>query len=1850
MPHDQDLKDPRTAHPQMQLRGVRQNNLKGFDVDLPLGELIVVTGVSGCGKSSLAFDTIYAEGQRRYCETFSPYARQFLDRMDRPRAERIDGIPPAIAIDQTNPVAGSRSTVGTLTELNDHLKLLFARAGCLFCRGCGRPVRRDTPDGIWDELMDLTGGTGPRALIGFRVPVPDRVGLEALKALLAQQGYIRTLDEGPDSVTVIQDRLRLTTEGRGRGVEALEIALDRGHGRVQVHPLATDGTPATPWRFSTDLHCPDCDIAYRDPSPNSFSFNSPVGACETCRGFGRTIGIDWDQVIPDPAKSLIEGAIRPFQSDSYGESQEDLMGFAHRRGIPTDVPWRDLTDADRAWVIEGEGAWDTGVWYGVRRFFQWLEGRAYKMHIRVLLSRYRAYDTCPSCAGARLKDEALDWRLGAVAEADAALDPARRFRHQRVTADHQAWAALPGLNIHDLMGLPIERCRDFFEALTLPPGLNQALDLLLTGVRARLRYLCEVGVGYLTLDRQSRTLSGGEVQRINLTTALGTALVNTLFVLDEPSIGLHPRDMDRIVAVLHRLRDAGNSLLVVEHDPQIMLAADRIIDLGPGPGEHGGDLVFQGTPAELLAAPGSLTGDYLSGRRAVAQPREPRPPLPDEPVLRLLGATEHNLTGVDLEVPLRRLVVVTGVSGSGKSTLIRDCLYLALARAKGHPEGLPGAHAALLGADLISDALLVDQSPIGRTSRSNPASIVGALDPLRKALAATPLARERGYTAGTFSFNSGDGRCPTCGGSGFEHLEMQFLADVYLRCPDCDGRRYRAPVLEVTLDPQGDGRPLSIADCLDLTVTQACERFAGHREVLRALEPLQAVGLGYVRLGQPVPSLSGGEAQRLKLAGHLARSTRPGRKGSRAGGLLFVLDEPTTGLHFDDIATLVRIFRRLLDQGHSLLVIEHNVDLICAADWVIDLGPEGGDGGGQVLCTGTPAQVADHAGSHTGRALRDLAANLVRAMESAGSYRPDTAPVPPAVIDIRHAREHNLQDLSLTIPHGQLTVVTGVSGSGKSSLAFDVLFNEGQRRFLESMNAYARQFVQPAARADVDAIFGIPPTVAIEQRTSRGGFKSTVGTLAEIHPYLRLLYVRLGTQYCPDCDLPIRPQEPDAILDQILRGFVGRRVALLAPLVVGRKGIYPELALWARSRGFATLRVDGAPTPTDPWPLLDRYREHDIDLPVGDLRVSPKAEAELRALLRVALGHGKGQVRVAEIRGGGWGEDATYSTRRACPGCGRGFPEPDPRLFSYNSKHGWCPSCLGTGARLPGFDPEQSGEEERWLADPAGSEPLPCPSCRGLRLRREALAVRFHDRSIADLSALTLDQATEALTGLDLDPREAAVAGDLLAEVGSRLGFLRRVGLGYLTLDRAAPTLSGGEAQRIRLAAQLGSNLQGVCYVLDEPSIGLHPRDNDRLLDTLSALQAKGNTLVVVEHDEATIRRAQHVIDLGPGAGVQGGRIVAQGTAEELAANPDSVTGRYLALGSDLGRRAPRSPARVRHLGIEGARLHNLDGVNLRLPLARLVCITGVSGSGKSTLIREVLVPSLRRRLAGEAGLAGCRALSGWQALTRVLEVDQAPIGKTPRSCPATYIGFWDPIRRLYAATSEARIQGWGARRFSFNTAGGRCEACEGQGVQRLEMSFLPDVKVPCDTCGGARFNRETLGVRFKGLDIAQTLRLSVDEAAPHFAAHPAIHQPLALLQELGLGYLSLGQPSPTLSGGEAQRIKLITELAKARTRADGVTDRPTLYVLDEPTVGLHMADVERLIGALHRLVDAGHSVLVIEHNLDLMAAADWIIDLGPEGGAAGGRIVAEGTPARVAAAGDLPTAFALRRHLAGHL
>ncbi|WP_300716897.1 excinuclease ABC subunit UvrA [Hydrogenophaga sp.] len=1952
----------------IRIRGARQHNLKNIDLDIRTGELTVVTGPSGSGKSSLVFDTLFAEGQRRYVETFSAYARQFLDRMDKPAVDRVEGVPPAIAIDQTNPVRSSRSTVGTMTELNDHLKLLFARGAELFDRDTAALVRHDSPESIYLELKQRAGERGdPRLVVTFPVELPASTTPEEIEQWLSASGYTRVqaervvqraapaVDEKAKTkgkakaapmeaikvLDVVADRFRIGTTEPARVMEAIEVGLKRGGGKLMVYALKLESDPqlgaqvggaAEPdiWRFSTGLHCPESDIRYSEPTPSMFSFNSAVGACEACRGFGRVIGVDYGLVIPNDKLTLRAGAIKVFQTPAWKEAQDDMMRHAEAAGIPRDTPWAKLTDEQKHWVKAGSPQWNgkwNQHWYGVDRFFEYLESKAYKMHIRVLLSKYRSYTECPSCGGARLKLESLLWRLGTKAQADAVLKPAKRYLPLGVKWSRAQVEALPGLCLHDLMLLPLDKLRTFFASLAPSvaqvPGIAhggkepstgqaQALKLLLDEINTRIRYLCEVGIGYLTLDRQSRTLSGGEVQRINLTTALGTSLVNTLFVLDEPSIGLHPRDMARINDAMLRLRDAGNTLVVVEHDPAVMLAADRLIDMGPGPGERGGQIVFDGTP-EAIRSADTLTGAYLGARKTIGMGFK-RAVTDSTPRLILEGAREHNLKDVSVEFPLQRLVVVTGVSGSGKSSLIQDVLAPALLRHFGKSTDTPGAFERLLGAEQLGEVVFVDQSPIGKTARSNPVSYVGAWDAIRALFADAPLSRQRSYTPAKFSFNSGDGRCPTCGGSGFEHVEMQFLSDVYLRCPDCDGKRYRPEILEVRIE-RGE-RSLNVADVLDLTVSEAAELFKADREVIRVLQPIVDVGLEYVKLGQPVPTLSGGEAQRLKLAGFLAeaaKSASASRQPLSRKGTLFLFDEPTTGLHFDDIAKLMRSLRKLLDAGHSLVVIEHNLDVIRSADWLIDLGPEGGDAGGLVVAEGPPEQVREHASSHTAKALREYALSMgeVHAVREgrAADYLGQSSGLAAAArrsdqhgnaIRIVNAKEHNLKNLSVNIPRGQFNVISGVSGSGKSTLAFDILFNEGQRRYLESLNAYARSIVQPAGRPEVDAVYGIPPTVAIEQRLSRGGRKSTVGTTTEVWHFLRLLYVKLGTQHCVHDGAAVMPQSADSIAAAILKRYAGQHIGLLAPLVVNRKGVYTELADWARPRGHTHLRVDGEFLPTTGFPRIDRFKEHTIELPVADFVVSADNEAQLRSQLTKALEIGKGVVHVLHPLDGlaraleegastrELGQLEVFSTTRACPVCATSYPELDPRLFSYNSKHGWCPDCVGTGLKLSRDqrsvlddsvrDDKERGREQSF-AEPEVDDLVDevCPTCEGTRLNAQARAVKFSGVGITDVARLSVREVRLWVQGLMKDAvmskRETGIARDLLPEIESRLAFLEEVGLNYLTLDRGAPTLSGGEAQRIRLAAQLGSNLQGVCYVLDEPTIGLHARDNAILLNALHKLGDMGNTLVVVEHDEDTIRRADHIIDIGPSAGKRGGRVVAQGSVDDLSANPESVTGRYLlhamkhplqarrpvlpltpAL-SPEGRGSAKPPLPLAGEGggegppwlhVHRAQLHNLNQLDAAVPLQRLVVITGVSGSGKSTLARDVLLTNVAAAVAQRSTKAGrdamdkgqypawsgCASVSGYETVDRVLEVDQTPIGKTPRSCPATYIGFWDTVRKLFADTLEAKARGYGPGRFSFNTGEGRCPGCEGQGMRTIEMSFLPDVKVPCEVCHGARFNPETLAVTWKGKSIGDVLQMEVDEAVDFFASMPSIGHPLQLLKDVGLGYLTLGQPSPTLSGGEAQRIKLVTELSKVRDDITRRGQKPphTLYVLDEPTVGLHMADVEKLIRVLHRLVDGGHSVVVIEHDLDVMAEADWIIDLGPEGGGGGGLIVAAAPPDEV--------------------
>ena len=1938
----------------IEIRGARQNNLKGIDVDLPLGKLTVVTGPSGSGKSSLAFETIYAEGQRRYVETFSPYMRQFLDRMDKPLVDDIRGIPPAIAIEQSNPVKTSRSTVGTMPEINDYLKLLWPRVARAFCPNCGREIRPETAQSIAHQIIaqlgtchsersgakrnaveesltfsetsrdpstplrsarDDTQRIPATVLITFWVGVPPKTEPRKFFDFLQQQGYLRVwidnqvvrVDDADPKikrlgarVQVVQDRIAITEENRARLVEATETALRFGKGKVNVIPIAENAQRSTPNAqrptvhgspiidhipFSTGWHCAYCDLDIRPPTPGLFSFNNPLGACPECRGFGRTISIDLNKAIPDRSLSIKQGVVRVFRGAEFGESQKDLLRACARQEIDTNIPFEELPKADQDFVIEGEKRggeytdedYEYDRWYGVRGFFRWLESKTYKMHIRVLLSRYRAYITCPKCRGGRHQPDALNYKIVAV------------------VYDRRHGARRPPLQLtlSAFQALSICDARDFLRAVEISRNDSTA-RMLRDEILARLDYLGEVGVGYLTLDRSTRTLSGGEVQRVNLTTCLGASLVNTLFVMDEPSIGLHPRDVGQLVRVMHNLRDKGNTLLVVEHEEQIIRAADNLIDLGPGRGEHGGELVWNGPLDEFLsrdaARPGSapafaytpsLTRDYLTNCKSIPIPKSRRKSTSS---VKIVGARQHNLKNIDVDLPLGVFVCVTGVSGSGKSTLIHDVLYRNLLRAKGQsPDQELGACKSVAGAHRIGDLVMVDQSPLARTPRSTPIVYLGLFDRVRKLFAAQQEAMAQELAAGAFSFNSGSGRCERCSGTGYEKIEMQFLSDLFVRCAECEGKRFQPHVLKVRLHGK------SIHDVLELTVSEAIQFFGQlgdecGAEISAGLKVLEEVGLGYLRLGQPLNTLSGGESQRLKLVGHLAetgeRKPDTGKDGN-ARGNLFIFDEPTTGLHFDDVAMLLRLFQRLVDRGHSIVVIEHNLEVIKCADWIVDLGPEAGDAGGEVVAVGTPEQVVRVENSHTGKFLRrvllktlkalpvipsrkdgegphkispesersfayaqDDSVELARAAETAPRFRVSRR---NGAIHVHGAREHNLKNIDVKIPREQLVVITGLSGSGKSTLAFDILFAEGQRRFLDSMSPYARQFVEQLEKPDVDLVSGLPPSVAIEQRVTRGGGKSTVATVTEVYHFLRLLFAKTGTQFCPDCDLPVAKQSVASIVKQIEAAAKRGPLKVLAPLVKARKGFHTDVAHWAERQGFETLYVDGQLASIRNFRKLERFKEHTIDVVVGV--IDRKRIADAREIGRRALEIGRGTGRLLDLRN----RLTVMSTEMSCPNCGRAFEELDPRLFSFNSPHGACEECGGFGEIWDqAFQTAESrdGEsvletelaaerESEWIEDGEARE---CPSCHGTRLNAVARHVRVQGHTIDQFTNFSASEAARTIDRLKFKDAHQTIAAGLIPEIQQRLRFMEKVGLDYLALGRSAKTLSGGESQRIRLAAQLGSNLRGVLYVLDEPTIGLHPRDNIRLLETLTALRNKGNSLIIVEHDEETMRRADHIVDLGPRAGLHGGEVVATGTLRDIEKNPNSETARCL---KTPLRHPIRGSRRSLHnvedwIEIRGACANNLKGIDVRFPVGRLSVITGISGSGKSTLMHDVIWPAVREQLeerkrAGDGDLF--KLVSGVQEIEAVYEVDQSPIGKTSRSTPGTYVKVFDEIRHLYAQLPVSRVRGYSASRFSFNAQGGRCETCKGQGLIKLEMNFLPSSYVSCEDCRGRRYNPQTLEVLYNEKSIGDVMEMTIEEAAQFFSAHPKIVRPLSLLVETGLGYLKLGQPSPTLSGGEAQRLKLVTQLKRGVSRAANERLRKmrepgsTLYLLEEPTIGLHMADIELLLNVLHRLVDEGNTVIVIEHNLSVIAEADYIVDLGPEAGDAGGEVVATGTPEQVA-------------------
>lgn len=1867
-------------NPSIILKNVRVHNLQSVDLTLSSNRLIVFTGVSGSGKSSMAFDTIYTEGQRRYVESLSAYARRQLGDMAKPDLEHASGLSPTISIEQKTAGRNPRSTVGTLTEIYDYLRVLYARVGLPHCPISGEVVRPQSKEQIIHSIQQMKEGSKLMILAPFarQKKAEFREDFQELQ----RKGYLRvridgSLEElGEDlaldgslahDVDVVVDRLIVRPQDSSRIAESVLQALELSEGECMVF----DATTEEEHYFSMHAFSPKSGRSYHNLEPHDFSFNSPSGMCSRCQGLGETTEFDLDKII-DPTKSIAEDCCSiasSYQTVRYGNIYDNLARL-YKFDIHT--PWSQLSKSAQKVFLHGtQKKWTRMIFVHPKKGSTWTDsvqwrGVLYEAHERYAQAKSDSYrrkmeklmtqQCCPDCKGTRLKP-------------------------------YPAATTLGGKKIHELTALTVDDCASFFDSLSLPEKDQLIAEELLKEIRERLRFLLDVGLHYLTLHRTSPTLSGGEAQRVRLASQIGCGLVGVTYILDEPSIGLHPRDNKRLIQTLQSLRDLGNTVIVVEHDEETMWAADHVVDFGPGAGSRGGEIVVSGSVRQLLRSKRSMTGQYLSGKRHIAWPEKRR--KPSKKKLEVRGATHHNLKNLTVKFPLECFVAVTGVSGSGKSSLVSDVLHPALMNLYHKGEQTVGAHKDIKGTEHIDKVICIDQTPIGRNPRSNPATYIKLFDEIRDLFSRLPESQARGYGPGRFSFNVKEGSCPRCGGMGMTKVDMDFMEDVWVPCSLCHGRRFDHETLTVLYK----GR--NIYDVLEMEVQEALDFFSAIPSIHHKLETLAQVGLEYLRLGQASTTLSGGEAQRIKLARELVRPA--------SGRTLYLLDEPTTGLHFHDISHLLHVLHSLVDRGNSVVVIEHNMDVVKTADWILDLGPDGGEGGGRLLAEGTPEKLVKTEGP-TGRALLEL----LQRDEKRQALNPAPLEPPREIQQITHitlkeAQQNNLKGLDLQIPRGKLTICTGLSGSGKSSLAFDTIYAEGQRRYIESLSPYARQFVKQMPKPKVGQVEGLSPAVAIEQKSHAGNPRSTVGTMTEIYDYLRVLYARMGTPHCPETGEVIQAISKDHVVDRILSYPQGSKLHLLAPIAVKKSEEFQDLLNRWRRQGYVRIRLNGTYYELEEEIPFTRKRKQELFLVVDRLKVTPSAQQRLLEAVENAAFLGENCVVVARDE-----EDVVFNLSFSVESTGKSYPEITPHSFSFNSPEGMCPDCQGLGYQygvnllqykefegirvlhlfallwgprarnalmefssflkeesidlsaslhklsskqlrtLFSGSPEgktyttQSGIPFRWpgintVLERAGRsartqvreallsylDEVECPHCRGTRLNPLARHVRIGKTDLGGLCQMPIQESLDFLNQLSLPEQEQLVLGEVHKQLVSRLQFLNDVGLHYIALDRRAPTLSGGEAQRIRLARQLGSSLTGVLYVLDEPTIGLHPRDTYRLHGVLDQLKKLGNTLIMVEHDPMTIEKADCVLDFGPQAGALGGEIMAQGTPKQVQKNSKSLTGRYLSGKESIHRPKPR-PYQKKTLKIRNAHQHNLKHLNLDIPLSRLTCITGVSGSGKSTLMHNVIVPATERISEGKKIRIEETTIEGLGEFQAVRVMDQQPLGQTRRANVATYSDTMTPLRFFYASLPDAVTRGLESRHFSFNHRRGMCTGCWGMGYRKIEMHFLPPVRVQCDDCKGMRLNPLSLQVKYKELSLGQVLQLTVDEAIVHFQAIPPVLRPLNALVEVGLGYLKLGQEISSLSGGEAQRMKLSKELGK---RSSG----QTLFLLDEPTTGLHSEDVKVLLKVLQKLVDKGNTMILIEHNLDVIKCADYIIDLGPEAGEEGGQLLCAGTPEEIA-------------------
>lgn len=1709
----------------LKIEKAKENNLKNISLEIPHDEFVVITGLSGSGKSSLAFDTVYAEGQRRYIETFSPYTRQFFDKVKKPEVDRMSGVRPAIAIQQRTRITNSRSTVGSLTNCNEYLKIIWSNLAVPNCPECGSELIRWTPSTASLKLEELCSEfPDDTFLIGAEIK--EEKNIESTIQNLKEVGISRGVDPKTEEIkplseiksfplTVIFERISKRNFKKSRAQEAIEQGMVLGKNTaVIIHQRELKKSER--FYFSSDFKCNnDCSVVVTKPRPALFSFNHPYGACSQCKGFGRILTIDLKKAIPDPNLSLEDGAIATWSGEGTTWERKYLKRFCEKNGIDLTKPWNKLSSKEQELILY----YDKKDFTGLIPWFQWIEKKAYKMHVRVFLSRFRMQIECPSCLGKRLKKDALAYHIN-------------------------------GKSLPDVWNMPMSVFQGWLKNISNKKIDNRELEDAISALSSRVEYLVDLGLPYLTLERQARTLSGGETQRVNLASALGSELTSTHFVLDEPSVGLHPRDSERLTSSIKKLTKKGNSLLVVEHDRDLILSADSVLELGPEAGKKGGEVSFQGSIKDWNTKSLEFKRPHLLLESETKS------------FIKIKNANARNLKNIEVTIPLGKLTCLIGVSGSGKSTLIQEVLAKEFESKNGN----------ISGQESIESIQIVDQSSLAKSPRANIGTYSDIWEVIRDLLASTEGAQSRALSKSSFSFNVNAGRCLACSGAGFIREDMQFLSDVYVPCEVCLGKRFQTTVLEV----EWQGK--NVDDILRLSIDEGISFFKEYPKIVEPLILLSELGLGHLTIGHPLSELSGGESQRLKLV--------PFLRSSGKGKHLFIFDEPTTGLHIKDVEKLARLFLNLRNKGHTIVCVEHNLDLISCADWIIELGPEGGEEGGYKLFEGEYEKLLKS---------KTPTANYLSKNKTNKPFSGKSTFTPPQALTIKGAREHNLKDISVSVPFDKIVTLTGASGSGKSTIAKDIIFAEGQRQYLECLSPYARQFIKELKRPHIDSIQNLRPTICVHQHTFQPSKLSTVGTMSESYNFLRLLFSKVGIQHCPSHPSQAIVQSTSSDIAEEIKGKFNSNVRILAPIIKLKKGFHREIFNRAVSSEISEVRVDGVfISPRLVSYDLERNKAHSIDFVVAKCNPRNVDLEILTQSLDQALSLSGGAVIVHT-----GSEEIVFSSERACPTCKRGFLKPDPEDFSFSSKRGACKKCKGAGI------------------DKAGKI---CKGCQGTRLGEVGRFVKLQNLTIHEAALQTPEAALLWLENLSLPSRFQVIASPVLLELKARLKTLVSVGLNEIPLNRGCNTLSGGELQRLRLASAMGSPLSGVMYIFDEPSIGLHPQDNEKILKELRELKERGNSVLIIEHDPATIKASEFVIDVGPSGGKNGGEIMFSGEISEFISSnsPTAVALTERVLVSNEKREFENS------IKLTNGTLNNLNNFSITMPLQAMNVIAGVSGAGKSTLLHGIIASLLsgaskeQKEFSGAAG----EIVSDLPIKDLVL-IDQKPIGANSRSTPVSYLGMWDHIRSVFSETVEAKSKGYSASFFSYNAGKGRCTECKGLGFIKLEMSFLPDAVMECEVCLGRRYTEDAELIHFKNLSIADVLNLTFEEAKSIFTHHRKIYQPLHYACELGLGYLTLGQHANTVSGGESQRLKLVKELM-APERGHMV------YLLDEPTTGLHRNDIKRLVHVLKSLTKRGHTVFIIEHDDYVIANGDFVVELGPGAGDKGGKCIFSGSPSEL--------------------